>query len=78
MAKEPAPTKFEIEAAELRRLIDKTRFAISTEETRYYLNGIYLHFDKAATASCAPSPPTATAWRSPKRKPPRAPTRSRA
>ena len=24
-------------------LIDKTRLAISTEETRYYLNGIYLH-----------------------------------
>jgi DNA polymerase III sliding clamp (beta) subunit (PCNA family) len=27
----------------LKRLIDKTQFAISTEETRYYLNGIYLH-----------------------------------
>ena len=27
----------------LRGLIDRTRFAISTEETRYYLNGIYLH-----------------------------------
>jgi DNA polymerase-3 subunit beta len=37
------PHRFEIEAAELARLIDKTRFAISTEETRYYLNGIYLH-----------------------------------
>jgi DNA polymerase-3 subunit beta len=35
--------KFEIEAKDLKRLIDKTRFAISTEETRYYLNGIYLH-----------------------------------
>ncbi len=46
MAKEEAPVKFEIEAAELRRLIDKTRFAISTEETRYYLNGIYLHHAK--------------------------------
>jgi DNA polymerase-3 subunit beta len=34
---------FSIEAAELKKLIDKTRFAISTEETRYYLNGIYLH-----------------------------------
>ena len=34
---------FEIAAKELRRLIEKTRFAISTEETRYYLNGIYLH-----------------------------------
>jgi DNA polymerase-3 subunit beta len=35
--------EFQIPAARLRRLIDKTRFAISTEETRYYLNGIYLH-----------------------------------
>ena len=34
---------FEISAADLKRLIEKTRFAISTEETRYYLNGIYLH-----------------------------------
>ncbi len=36
-------TKFEIEPTELGRLIDKTRFAISTEETRYYLNGIFFH-----------------------------------
>lgn len=36
-------TKFEIEPTELGRLIDKTRFAISTEETRYYLNGIFWH-----------------------------------
>ena len=35
--------KFEIAAGELRVLIEKTQFAISTEETRYYLNGIYLH-----------------------------------
>jgi len=34
---------FKIAAADLKRLIDKTQFAISTEETRYYLNGIYLH-----------------------------------
>jgi DNA polymerase-3 subunit beta len=34
---------FTLTAGELKRLIDKTRFAISTEETRYYLNGIYLH-----------------------------------
>ncbi len=32
-----------METADLVRLIDKTRFAISTEETRYYLNGLYLH-----------------------------------
>ena len=35
--------KFSLTAADLKRLIDKTQFAISTEETRYYLNGIYLH-----------------------------------
>jgi DNA polymerase-3 subunit beta len=35
--------EFALPGANLRRLIDKTRFAISTEETRYYLNGIYLH-----------------------------------
>ncbi len=37
------PTRFELPAASLKQIIDKTRFAISTEETRYYLNGIYLH-----------------------------------
>ena len=37
------PHKFDLPAAELKRLIDSTQFAISTEETRYYLNGIYLH-----------------------------------
>jgi DNA polymerase-3 subunit beta len=35
--------KFDLAASDLKRLIDKTQFAISTEETRYYLNGIYLH-----------------------------------
>jgi DNA polymerase-3 subunit beta len=34
---------FKVEAATLKKLIDKTQFAISTEETRYYLNGIYFH-----------------------------------
>jgi len=34
---------FKLPATDLKRLIDKTQFAISTEETRYYLNGIYLH-----------------------------------
>jgi len=37
------PNQFHISALALRGLIDRTRFAISTEETRYYLNGIYLH-----------------------------------
>ncbi|NIX75711.1 DNA polymerase III subunit beta [Microvirga terricola] len=37
------PHSFTLTAADLKRLIEKTQFAISTEETRYYLNGIYLH-----------------------------------
>ena len=37
------PTAFELPGATLRQIIDKTRFAISTEETRYYLNGIFIH-----------------------------------
>jgi DNA polymerase-3 subunit beta len=43
------PTKFEIPAGTLRQIIDKTRFAISTEETRYYLNGIFMHVTDDAT-----------------------------
>ncbi|OYW81018.1 MAG: DNA polymerase III subunit beta [Asticcacaulis sp. 32-58-5] len=34
---------FQVLKEDLKRLIDKTRFAVSTEETRYYLNGLYLH-----------------------------------
>ncbi len=45
------PYSFEISAGDLKRLIDKTRFAISTEETRYYLNGIYLHTAASADGS---------------------------
>jgi len=39
--------RFALTASKLRRLIDRTSFAISTEETRYYLNGIYLHATRA-------------------------------
>ena len=42
------PNRFEVAAADLKALIEKTRFAISTEETRYYLNGIYFHEVAAA------------------------------
>ncbi|WP_375403239.1 DNA polymerase III subunit beta [uncultured Sphingomonas sp.] len=42
------PTKFELPAETLKQIIDKTRFAISTEETRYYLNGIFLHISEDA------------------------------
>src|SRR5690606_37296588 len=34
---------FRLDSETLKGLIEKTQFAISTEETRYYLNGIYLH-----------------------------------
>ncbi len=34
---------FRLKASELKMLIDRTQFAISTEETRYYLNGIFIH-----------------------------------
>ena len=36
------PDGFDIDTSSLGRLIDKTIFSVSTEETRYYLNGIYL------------------------------------
>jgi DNA polymerase-3 subunit beta len=34
---------FRLDSEALKGLIEKTQFAISTEETRYYLNGIYFH-----------------------------------
>jgi len=43
--------KFSMPAKDLKRLIDKTQFAISTEETRYYLNGIYLHVAASGKAN---------------------------
>jgi DNA polymerase-3 subunit beta len=43
MDREELDVRFTIAAKDLARLIDKTRFAISTEETRYYLNGIHFH-----------------------------------
>jgi DNA polymerase III subunit beta len=43
MGDEGLEHRFTMPADELKRLIDRTRFAISTEETRYYLNGIFLH-----------------------------------
>lgn len=49
------PTQFELPAEILKSIIDKTRFAISTEETRYYLNGIFLHVaDNAGPAGGEP------------------------
>ncbi|RMF71004.1 MAG: DNA polymerase III subunit beta [Alphaproteobacteria bacterium] len=49
LAADELPHCFSLGADVLKRLIDKTRFAISTEETRYYLNGIYFHVAEAGS-----------------------------
>jgi len=43
MASSEYESNFSAKATVLRRLFDKSKFAISTEETRYYLNGVYMH-----------------------------------
>ncbi|MCK8463340.1 DNA polymerase III subunit beta [Aliiroseovarius sp. S1339] len=47
MASSEYSANFSAPAPVLRRLFDKSKFAISTEETRYYLNGVYLHVSDA-------------------------------
>ncbi|MDD9922693.1 MAG: DNA polymerase III subunit beta [Boseongicola sp.] len=43
MASSEYDANFSVAGPVLRRLFDKSKFAISTEETRYYLNGVYMH-----------------------------------
>ena len=40
---ESLPTSFVMKREDLKDVIDRTQFAASTEETRYYLNGLYIH-----------------------------------
>lgn len=47
MANSEYASNFKAGATVLRRLFDKSKFAISTEETRYYLNGVYMHIADA-------------------------------
>ncbi|MGH1370054.1 MAG: DNA polymerase III subunit beta [Maritimibacter sp.] len=47
MATSEYSANFAAPSAVLRRLFDKSKFAISTEETRYYLNGVYMHVSDA-------------------------------
>ena len=47
MASSDYATNFSCPAPVLRRLFDKSKFAISTEETRYYLNGVYMHVSES-------------------------------
>ncbi|MAI89262.1 DNA polymerase III subunit beta [Ponticaulis sp.] len=51
MVRDEGAVSFSLDVNDLKRLIDKTRFAISTEETRYYLNGVYLHIHKGEDGS---------------------------
>lgn len=37
------PISFKLQPQQLKQLLEKPRFAMATEETRYYLNGIYWH-----------------------------------
>ncbi|QFT61297.1 DNA polymerase III subunit beta [Roseivivax sp. THAF30] len=48
MASSEYSANFSVKAQVLRRLFDKSKFAISTEETRYYLNGVYMHVAETA------------------------------
>ena len=51
MTAEAFERSFKMKAADLARLIDKARFAMSTEEARYYLNGMHFHTaENGATA----------------------------
>ncbi|MEZ5910890.1 MAG: DNA polymerase III subunit beta [Paracoccaceae bacterium] len=55
MASSEYSSNFSAPAPVLRRLFDKSKFAISTEETRYYLNGVYMHVaagDDGAVLRC--------------------------
>jgi DNA polymerase III subunit beta len=45
--------QFELPASELMRTIDAVGFAVSTDETRYYLNGIYLHLEEDRLVAAA-------------------------
>src|ERR1700733_11542224 len=50
MAAGALPHRFRLAADDLKRLVDKTRFAMATDETRFYLMGIHLHAAKDAKA----------------------------
>ena len=50
MASTEYEANFAAKAPVLRRLFDKSKFAISTEETRYYLNGVYMHVSDSGGA----------------------------
>lgn len=46
-------SQFTTQSLEVKRLIDLSKGAVSTEETRYYLNGIYLHSSEGTLRAVA-------------------------
>ena len=52
MASSEYSANFAAPAPVLRRLFDKSKFAISNEETRYYLNGVYMHVAQSEDGPC--------------------------
>ncbi|MBA5723772.1 DNA polymerase III subunit beta [Candidatus Liberibacter sp.] len=55
LEKEDCKHSFKLKSSVLRRLIERTHFAMATEETRYYLNGIFFHLqeEKGRSQLCA-------------------------
>jgi len=53
MASNEYDHEFTAPGADIKKLIDAPKFAMSTEETRYYLNGIYLHHAGGVTKAVA-------------------------
>ena len=51
IGEEQLDVRFACRRGDLAKLIDKTQFAISTEETRYYLNGVYMHAAKGGATA---------------------------
>jgi DNA polymerase III subunit beta len=45
--------KFTLSSKDFLKLIDKTKFAMSNEETRYYLNGVYFHISNGKLRAVA-------------------------
>ena len=49
MASSEYASNFAAAAGVLKRLFEKSQFAVSNEETRYYLNGVYMHVPEGGT-----------------------------
>lgn len=53
MQSDPAPKGFDVEEGGLRRLLEKTWFAMAQQDVRYYLNGLLLEIDTSGIRGVA-------------------------